>query len=267
MTVQQKREALNRHLLAEQQNDPVPTAEQLSRARGQRDATVQALCQASETEQRVQLTEKLRSEIAAADALVDSIRSQHQRFHQRSIDESNLRNLDREIGELELNLDSAITRLNGATENWESAWRGCKVVAGTPEQMQRWIHDHENLILAAQQLEQEESRHRQLQQRVQRAATRLASALDAVKASRTVPTLDSGYVQTGLFDQPPGGDSLDALYDEAIALRGDLTSRRQEYDKPATPPRRLPPGKFPAQRHACNPAVVPSISGNRIGNE
>ena len=228
-TLQQQRDQLHRRLVADQQSEPLPTAEDLKASRRQRDHSLDALSKLPAGEHPAELIETLRNQVLAADAIVDTIRLHHERVHQRSVDETNLKSTDREIADQEARIESAIHRLNTAQEEWDATWRSCGVRAGTPQRMQRWVHDHEKLVARVQQWELEEDRREQIQQRVGRAATRLRSALDSVSCSRAV-SIGAGYTQTGLFDPLPTTDSLDSLYDEAVSLRGELLGRRQEYD-------------------------------------
>ncbi len=225
----QQRDQLNRSLVADRQNEPLPTAEDLKESRRVRDLSLAALSKQPPQESSVELLERLRDQILAADNMVDTIRTHHARVHQREVDQQKLASIDQQIADLEKNVESAIQRFDTASEQWESIWRACGIRPAAAERMQRWIHEHEKLLDRFNQWELEEQRREQIGQRVVRAAKRLRSALESVAAARAV-TVGSGYTQAGLFDPPPTSESLASLYDDAVTLRGELLGRRQEYD-------------------------------------
>ncbi len=226
---QQERDQLNRRLIADRQDQPLPRVDDLKKSRQTRDRSVDALSDDSSLENRSHVIQQLREQIATADSIADSIRLHHQRIHQRSVDEAKLKSLDQKIAELERAVETAIHSLNGKQDHWDSTWRGCGVKAESPQRMRRWVSSHEKLVVRVKQWESEEHRRKQLRQRVGRATTRLRAALDSVNASRTV-SVGGGYAQAGLFDPPPSADSLDSLYDDAVSLRSELLAKRQDYE-------------------------------------
>ena len=223
----QQREQLNRRLVTQRKRDPLPTDVQLNDARGQRDAIIEQMRTAADPEH---LMADLRERVAQADQIVDTIRLHHQEVHQRAADEAQLALTDQSIADLESQIEFAVTRHNSASEEWHSVWNACGVTAETPSRMRRWMNEHEKLVATVQQCEREETRYEQLQQRVHRVSSRLQSALDGVNASRAVSAASS-LTQASLFDvTEPETESLDTLYDEAVALRSELSRNRLEYE-------------------------------------
>ncbi len=225
--LQQQRDRLHRRLVEQEQHDSLPTAQTLQAARQQRDRTIEQLRQ-NPVDVSSETLGTLEQQIAEADRIVDSIGLHHERIHQRTLDQQTLHATDQQLADCQEQLEAALHRLTAATDQWDSLWRACGVKANSPERMNRWIADHRQLVDCVGQLEIDDNRHEQLQQRVARATTRLRSALNSLASSKPVP-IAAGYTQAGLFDPPPE-DSLDSLYDEAVALRAEYQRQRQEYD-------------------------------------
>ena len=225
--LQQRRLQLHRQLVQQERQDALPSAETLQLARQQRDHTLAQIQQAGDAVSAEALA-TLSQQIVESDRIVDLIGKHHEQIHRRLVDRQNLQAIDQQIADREVQLETALHQLTVVTDQWESLWQACGVRAGSPEQMKRWMSNHQQLVACVTQLETDENRHEQLQQRVSRATSRLRSALNAAASSKPV-AIGSGYTQTGLFDPPPE-DSLDSLYDEAVALRADLQQRRHKFD-------------------------------------
>jgi uncharacterized protein YhaN len=226
-TLQQQRDRLHGRLLEQEQGDSLPTPQMLQAARLRRDRTIEQMRE-QPGDVSAETLAALGQQVAEADRIVDSIGLHHERIHQRSLDQHNLQATDQQIAECDSQLEAALGHFTAVTERWDALWLSCGVQADSPERMKRWLADHQQLVDCVAQLEIDDNRHEQLQQRIARATTRLRSALNSLASSKAVP-VGAGYTQAGLFDPPPE-DSLDSLYDEAVALRAESQRQRQEFD-------------------------------------
>ncbi|MCG8650411.1 MAG: hypothetical protein MI861_11300, partial [Pirellulales bacterium] len=207
----------------------LPTDQQLQQLRQQRDETVQRLASGPPVgKQRDDTINTLRREIRGADEVVDEMRAHHQEVHQRAVHADRLQVMDEELEHAESAVNAHAEQLRSAQQQWKVLWDACGVIADTPERMKKWLADHDGLVQLVSQLQEQHKRCDLLQTRVQRAANRLAAAIGAVAGAK-VSVVEDFSQPADLFEDRSAAD-LVSLYDEAVALRGELTRSMQHGD-------------------------------------
>lgn len=224
----QRELGLAQRALDQQQNaEPLPTMAELRQTRSDRDRLLDGLVES--VRQGAELDESaadLRDKIQSADQIADTMRIRHQEVHQRAHDEETWRSLQEAVeGQQEL-LESYSQQLESAQQQWTALWQSCGVIADSPERMTHWLARHQQLVHCSQRLDEQNARLRKLGQSVKRSCTRLRSAIQSVASSK-VPTIDPAADEPALFDDHMDED-LVSLYDEAVALRGELLRVQQQ---------------------------------------
>ncbi|MFK8112640.1 MAG: AAA family ATPase [Rubripirellula sp.] len=223
-----ERDAIERELAQQQADQPLPTVEELEKARQSRDSAIEQLAAASDLETLTEQANVVREQVQISDQLVDTIRNQYEKVHHRQTLLSKQRATESQAADAERTAKLAARELVAVKEQWLSLWDACGVKADTPERMKRWLVDHDQLIEACGQLTDQEKRVEQLSQKVQRTATRLSAAIASAASNKSV-RVGAAVTQNSLFDEPVEQDLL-SLYDEAVALRGRLTRSRGQYE-------------------------------------
>ena len=227
--LERERGQLQRSLDSQRDAEPLPTMSQLLAARADRDRLTERLVESPRQEAEFdQSVRGLREKILLADQIVDTMRIRHQELHQRSLEEGKLRSVTEEIDSQQSLLGSYTEQLESAQQQWNALWQACGVIADSPQRMTHWVLQHRQLVQSSGRLDEQAMRLRKVQQSVKRSCARLRSAIHSVAATK-VSTLHEAA-----DDLLPMNDHLDedlvSLYDEAVALRGELTRVHQQFE-------------------------------------
>jgi uncharacterized protein YhaN len=226
--LQNERSEINRQVLHEQTDQPLPTVEELTEAREHRDRATDRVADLARSGKELgEAVEQLRQSIRLTDKLADTMRMHHAQVHRRETLASRVVGLDARIVEAEATLTAQRADFQSAKEQWLSLWEASGITAGQPERMQRWIADHEQLCEFVRRLGDEEKRLEQSQGRIGRAVARLGDVL--ASASSKKPVRVAASFQGGLFDESPEEDLI-SLYDQAVTLRSKWTRAQHQYD-------------------------------------
>jgi uncharacterized protein YhaN len=233
-----ERDGIAEQLRQQQADAPLPTQEELTAARQQRDRELDQLAlqaggggefpTAARPGQSplCDVIERLRHGVHITDQLADTMRAHHQQVHQRAALGSRLSALDPQLSAADAALVIARQQSHVSQQQWLELWENVGVTPDQPEQMQRWLADHERLCEVVSQLASEQQRWEQAQSRVDRAAVRLCGILRT--AASIQPVSVSAVPQGELFDEPATADLL-TLYDQALALRSELARASQQH--------------------------------------
>jgi uncharacterized protein YhaN len=218
-----------RALDQQQDAEPLPTMAELGQARADRDRLMDRLVESvREGAELDACIADLRAQIHSADQIADTMRIRHQEVHQRALDEDTLRSLQEEAESQQTLFESYCQQLESAQQQWAALWRACGVIAASPERMTLWISRHQQLVQSSHRLNEQTARLRKLEQSVKRSCKRLRLAIQSVAATK-VPTIDPDGDEPVLFDDHSDED-LVSLYDDAVALRGELLRVHQQYE-------------------------------------
>jgi uncharacterized protein YhaN len=199
---------------------PLPTEEELSQSREQRDQLVDRLESAVENGDKIRTAATAaRRSIRTADDVVDTIRFHHEQVARRSA-------VEREGTRLKLAIAEAETRLKIAQDREKEAlrdWHKLLVQLGIPEQsvraMRTWVSTHATLIDKFHLLEKSRERLAIAERRLQRSVSRLGSALERACSARPVT---AGLEE---FERPNWSEmGIEALHDRATLVRDELAA-------------------------------------------
>ena len=222
-------EQIERQLEDQQTAERLPTIEELQASRSNRDRLVDSISSGKASESQIA---ELREQVRLADEVVDTIRTHHEKVHARQMLVAKIESFKKQITEKEKAIKNASKEVTAAKEQWLSLWETCQVKADSPERMQRWLLDHEQLIETQAQLADEEKRRDHFVDRVAQATKRLQTAIASSSSKKRSKVAATS--QGGLFDEPPEPQELQqdllSVHDEAVSLRSKLTRARKQFD-------------------------------------
>lgn len=217
-----------RRLRMQQQQLSLPTNEELTKLRSQRDRSIDGLIDAArEGNLKQDVIDLVRRHVRESDQVVDTIRNHSEQVHQREAMIARVADLRTQLTSAQQHLEDKQKAFEVAKQAWLDAWHACQVEPGQPEQMQRWVAVHEQLCDAYSRTQEEEQRIEQSRSRIARASKRLKSVLSSKRSAKPVEV--AAPTQGGLFDEPQD-DDLIALYDEAVAVRGERQRAYQHHE-------------------------------------
>lgn len=226
--LQKDRELALQQLREVQANQQLPTFEELSESRRQRDALEKNVMECLLSKKTaIPAFEELREKNRFADRLADQMLEHFQQVHQCQTLSAQVQVFDARIQAAKESVATAHRDYESTKLDWDAAWNSCRVSPGQPEEMRQWLSNHEKLCDSMEQLESEEHRFEQIQSRVRLTTRRLRKALECLKSEHPSPVVTS--FQSELFEDPEE-DDLIAHYDEAVAARSRLLRERQDYD-------------------------------------
>ncbi|NNE00260.1 MAG: AAA family ATPase [Pirellulaceae bacterium] len=243
---------VSRRIKAEKVGQPLPTLADLDESRRARDELVSQI----DKDDRI-TTDALRLAIHKADQIVDMIQLHHESVHQRSLDLGTLKSLQEEMTEVESVLATAQESSESAQQQWQALWQMIGVVADAPSRMVRWVADHEKLVEKVDQWQEQLSRVKEIEKRIDATCNRLRHAVESASfvpshASDSGRSPNGGRKNSGvaktkavnggtenvraengttLFASEDSQIDLSTLYDEAMLVRrklnDDLVKRRE----------------------------------------
>lgn len=226
--VEAERDEIARQIAQEQADQPLPTAAELTEARNQRDRVTDRVADLARAgDDASEAIEELRLRIRETDQLADTMRTHHSQVHRRETLASRIAGLNSQLADNQTLLSDSQNELQSIRQQWDSRWTALGIKPGSPERMQRWLADHEQLCDAAQGLSDAEKRLEQSRARVSRAVSRLRGVV--VAAQSPAPAKVATAFQGELFDDAVEED-LVSYYDQALALRGQWQRAQQQYD-------------------------------------
>ena len=221
-------ETLQQEIEGRRSETPLPTAESLARSRADRDRLVEQLAQRIDSGTAASSdVDAIRTQIRESDAVADLLQKHGREVHHRAEQAERLGTLERRCGAAQKTVTACEQRLQTILGAWKALWGSCEVSAEKPEAMRDWLSHHGQLVQAVDDLDELHKRIEQSQRRIERGATRLRAALGSVASSKVVP-VKASLTQGALFEEDRT-DDLVSLYDEAVALRADLTRTHQQY--------------------------------------
>ncbi|MCO8123979.1 AAA family ATPase [Stieleria sp. TO1_6] len=214
---QQLRDELNQL----QADGPLPTEQQLAQSRTTRDQWVEQVDSAADDAVQVRAhVHSVRTSIRDSDDVVDTIRKHQQQVAKRDAAVKELQQLEREIQLSDESVALAQALIDQADTDWQQIWQSRGVISGSVREMRRWISSHELLVNQHAALQQAENNRKAAETKVDRATSRLKSAVQMAWAARTA----DAPAQTLDFDTM----GLESLYDAASSLRTQINQAAVE---------------------------------------
>jgi uncharacterized protein YhaN len=164
-------------------------------------------------------TGEVRRSVRNADEVVDVIRSHQIQVSQRAAVQKELAEVDSQIEVAETDVQNAILLMEQATSDWEQLWSRCNVSVGSVRQMRSWGATLQILVDKFSSLQKARQRLKSADDRVQRGASRLASAVRLAWSARPVTAGPSGATTVDTAEL-----NLEALHDAALSLRSELAA-------------------------------------------
>ncbi|MGI9473417.1 MAG: AAA family ATPase, partial [Rubripirellula sp.] len=157
--LKERQSEAERQLRSMQQQQPLPTHEELAASRSRRDHAIDELVDQTRAGSiSAELIEYVRQGVRETDQLVDTIRTHSEKVHQREAMQRQVSDLTADLTKAKSSADESQAVFEAAKTEWLTTWRACDVEPGQPEQMQRWIGIREQLCDTVGRLREEEQR-------------------------------------------------------------------------------------------------------------
>ncbi len=200
-----------------QSSRPLPTLQELSAARRDRDSLITEYSKTSDTELTLQ---QIRNAVTTADKIADEIQAHHGTVHQIESENASIQSLTRQLEREETKLAEQQAKSEVIIRSWSDLWSAFGVNPGTPSSMTAWMADHERLRESVETLEDAEREQAASARRLENACARLRSTL--------------GGATDTLFPETENKDDLairlHRLYDETMTLRNRVSQNRKEFE-------------------------------------
>ncbi|MEM6777126.1 MAG: AAA family ATPase [Planctomycetota bacterium] len=212
----------------------LPTSDSLAASRKKRDRLLERIEISSVTEESLS---QLAQAIRHADAIADSIVTHQKEIHARSVAHTNVDIATQRVQRSQQELQSRQADLDDVQTEWRKLLQLHRIPHGSPEAVGHWLRDHQALVAAWQQRQQDQCTERLHDQRLQHIVESLHQAIIPFRSliSASEPIEDEARIPKALiqwFHQITGlRDRMQSTLNQQLRLdeeRKRLTKEAQE---------------------------------------